>query len=69
MYKSLVPCLVLTPLSSLLYYIKVAGTNAAHGEAGVKFTDASRKRLGLPEEKWCVAMVNQRLVDSIEMVD
>eukprot|EP00467_Chlorarachnion_reptans_P008048 CAMPEP_0114505676 /NCGR_PEP_ID=MMETSP0109-20121206/10986_1 /TAXON_ID=29199 /ORGANISM="Chlorarachnion reptans, Strain CCCM449" /LENGTH=777 /DNA_ID=CAMNT_0001684143 /DNA_START=40 /DNA_END=2373 /DNA_ORIENTATION=- len=34
---------------------EVAGTNAAHGEAGVKFTDESRAKLGLPEEKFYVS--------------
>ncbi|GAB5031589.1 transketolase [Nannochloropsis oceanica] len=34
---------------------EIAGTNAAHGEAGVKFCDESRKRLGLPAEKWFVS--------------
>ncbi|CAM9959506.1 unnamed protein product, partial [Discosporangium mesarthrocarpum] len=33
----------------------VAGTNAAHGEAGVKYTDESRKSIGLPDEKWYVS--------------
>lgn len=33
----------------------VAGTNAAHGEAGVPYTDESRKAIGLPEEKWFVS--------------
>lgn len=33
---------------------EVAGTNKAHGEAGVKFADESRKGLGLPEEKFFV---------------
>lgn len=33
----------------------VAGTNAAHGEAGVKYTDESRKAIGLPDEKWYVS--------------
>ena len=33
----------------------VAGTNAAHGEAGVEYTDESRKSIGLPEEKWFVS--------------
>ncbi|KAJ1459506.1 Transketolase, thiamine diphosphate binding domain-containing protein [Pelagophyceae sp. CCMP2097] len=33
----------------------VAGTNAAHGEAGVKYVDESRKALGLPEKKWFVS--------------
>jgi transketolase len=33
---------------------EVAGTNKAHGEAGVKFSDAARKGLGLPEEKFYV---------------
>jgi len=34
---------------------EVAGTNKGHGEAGVKFVDASRKALGLPEEKFFVS--------------
>ena len=34
---------------------EVAGTNKAHGEAGVKFVDAARKALGLPEEKFYVS--------------
>ena len=34
---------------------EIAGTNAAHGEAGVKYCDESRKRLGLPAEKWYVS--------------
>lgn len=34
---------------------EVAGTNKAHGEAGVKFSDASRKGLGLPDEKFFVS--------------
>lgn len=34
---------------------EVAGTNKAHGEAGVKFVDAARKALGLPDEKFFVA--------------
>lgn len=34
---------------------EVAGTNKAHGEAGVKFADEARKGLGLPEEKFFVA--------------
>nr|AFA52567.1 transketolase [Vaucheria litorea] len=33
----------------------IEGTNAAHGEAGVKYVDESRKELGLPEEKWYVS--------------
>jgi len=33
---------------------EVAGTNKAHGEAGVKFADTSRKALGLPEETFYV---------------
>jgi len=33
----------------------VAGTNAAHGEAGVKYVDESRAALGLPESKWHVS--------------
>jgi len=34
---------------------EVSGTNKAHGEAGVKFVDAARKGLGLPEEKFFVS--------------
>ncbi len=34
---------------------EVAGTNKAHGEAGVKFIDADRLKLGLPEEKFYVS--------------
>lgn len=34
---------------------EVAGTNKAHGEAGVKFADAARAGLGLPAEKFFVA--------------
>lgn len=34
---------------------EVAGTNKAHGEAGVKFADSARAGLGLPEEKFYVA--------------
>jgi len=34
---------------------EVAGTNAAHGEAGVAYVDAARAKLGLPEEKWFVS--------------
>eukprot|EP01098_Paradermamoeba_levis_P017382 TRINITY_DN99_c0_g2_i5.p1 TRINITY_DN99_c0_g2~~TRINITY_DN99_c0_g2_i5.p1 ORF type:complete len:594 (+),score=226.81 TRINITY_DN99_c0_g2_i5:325-2106(+) len=34
---------------------EVAGTQKGHGEAGVKFGDAARKALGLPEEKYYVA--------------
>lgn len=34
---------------------EVSGTNKAHGEAGVKFVDASRKAIGLPEEKFFVS--------------
>merc|ERR1719155_170341 len=34
---------------------EVAGTNAAHGEAGVAYVDDARKSLGLPEEKWFVS--------------
>lgn len=33
---------------------EVAGTNKAHGEGGIKFADAARKGLGLPEEKFYV---------------
>src|ERR1700756_4470772 len=31
---------------------EVAGTNKAHGEAGVKYVDAARKALGLPDQKF-----------------
>lgn len=34
---------------------QVEGTNKAHGEAGVKFADESRKAMGLPEEKFFVS--------------
>jgi transketolase len=34
---------------------EVAGTNKAHGEAGVKYVDAARKALGLPGEKFYVS--------------
>jgi len=34
---------------------EVAGTQKAHGEAGVKFVDAARKALGLPAEKFYVS--------------
>jgi transketolase len=34
---------------------EVAGTNKAHGEAGVKYIDADRKALGLPDDKFFVS--------------
>ncbi|HEY2614142.1 MAG TPA: transketolase [Chthoniobacterales bacterium] len=34
---------------------EVAGTNKAHGEAGVKYVDAGRKALGLPDEHYFVS--------------
>jgi transketolase len=34
---------------------EVAGTSKAHGEAGVKFVDAARKALRLPDEKFYVS--------------
>ena len=34
---------------------QVEGTNKAHGEAGVKFSDEARKGLGLPDEKFYVS--------------
>jgi len=34
---------------------EIAGTCAAHGEAGVKYQDSSRVSLGLPEEKFYVS--------------
>ncbi len=34
---------------------EVAGTSKAHGETGVKFVDADRRLLGLPEEKFYVS--------------
>jgi transketolase len=34
---------------------EVAGTQKAHGEAGVKYVDADRKLLGLPDEKFYVS--------------
>ena len=33
---------------------EIEGTNAAHGEAGVKFVDGAREKLGLPKDKWHV---------------
>merc|ERR1719316_10400 len=33
----------------------VAGSNAAHGEAGVKYVDGSKKALGLPDEDFHVS--------------
>ena len=34
---------------------EIAGTSKAHGEAGVKFVDAARKGLGLPDEHYFVS--------------
>ena len=34
---------------------QVEGTNKAHGEAGVKFSEEARKGLGLPEEKFFIS--------------
>jgi transketolase len=34
---------------------EVAGTCAAHGEAGVAYQESARESLGLPEEKWYVS--------------
>lgn len=34
---------------------EVAGTNKAHGEAGVKYVEACRKGLGLPDERFFVS--------------
>src|ERR1044071_4869021 len=34
---------------------EVAGTHKAHGEAGVKYVDAARKNLGLPDEHYFVS--------------
>ena len=34
---------------------EIAGTCAAHGEAGVKYQDSAREALGLPAEKWHVS--------------
>ncbi len=34
---------------------EIAGTNKAHGEAGVKYVDAARKGLGLPDEHYFVS--------------
>jgi len=34
---------------------EIAGTCAAHGEAGVAFQDSARESLGLPEDKWYVS--------------
>lgn len=32
---------------------EIAGTCAAHGEAGVQYADSARESLGLPTDKWC----------------
>jgi len=34
---------------------EIAGTCAAHGEAGVKYADSAREALGLPGDKWYVS--------------
>ena len=34
---------------------EIEGTAKAHGEAGAKFVDAARKRLGLPDERYFVS--------------
>jgi len=34
---------------------EIAGTCAAHGEAGVQYQDSAREALGLPEDKWHVS--------------
>ena len=34
---------------------EIEGTNAAHGEAGVKYVDGSKAGIGLPDEKWFVS--------------
>merc|ERR1719478_1973891 len=34
---------------------EIAGTCAAHGEAGVAYADSARESLGLPEDKWFVS--------------
>ena len=34
---------------------EIAGTHKAHGEAGVKYVDAARRALGLPDEKFYVS--------------
>ena len=34
---------------------EIAGTCAAHGEAGVKYQDSAREALGLPADKWHVS--------------
>merc|ERR1712066_955560 len=34
---------------------EIAGTCAAHGEAGVAYQDGARESLGLPEDKWYVS--------------
>lgn len=42
---------------------EVAGTNKAHGEAGVKFVPEARKALGLPEESFFVDEVTRSYFD------
>ena len=34
---------------------EISGTNKAHGEAGVKYVEASRKAIGLPDEQFYVS--------------
>ena len=38
---------------------EISGTNKAHGEAGVKFVEASRKAMGLPDEKFYISPETQ----------
>jgi transketolase len=38
---------------------EISGTNKAHGEAGVKYVEASRKAMGLPDEKFYVSPETQ----------
>ncbi|MFZ9436629.1 MAG: transketolase, partial [Opitutales bacterium] len=43
---------------------EVQGTAKGHGEAGVKFVDASRKALGLPDEKFYVSPATRAFFDA-----
>jgi len=43
---------------------EIAGTTAAHGEAGVKYQDAAREALGLPAEKWHISQDTRGFFES-----
>ena len=43
---------------------EIAGTCAAHGEAGVQYADSARESLGLPTDKWYVSPETYAFFDS-----